>query len=389
VALFFFGQATLSTRPAFLSLKHNQPTSLGMHKMSVKLTGRLLVVFFTTVFTTLACSQLRQENYQVGFSVSRTVDKSRLYKANGKPSDYLYHRPLDIDVWYPAQDVSADSLLVFGDFLDLLEKRANYYTGSTASVGFSGQIADYLSTGIRCSDSTKVLSYRTNSYRNAKPAEGKFPLIVYVASYNGMGHENYLLFEEWARKGFVVVSINSIGRYPGDMTMKNGDLMEQVNDALFSIDYMKSNPHVDFSKIGIVGYSWGGLAGTLVANNVKQTACLLSLDGSEFHHYGTSREEDVNFEGTVNSPYFKKMALSIPYLRLESDAPVASTAKDSIYDFLMRVTAEKRVVKIASAAHEDFSCLPTTVLASGECPDNRPFLKIMAMSTTFLEKYLK
>lgn len=357
--------------------------------MSLKLDCRLLVVALITSLTTLACTQSRQEGYQVGFSVSRTVDRSRLYKTNSRPSDYLHYRPLDIDVWYPAQDVSIDSLLTFGDLLGLLEKRANYYTASTASVGLAGQIADYLCTGIKCSDSTKVLTYRTNSHRNAKPAVGKFPLIVYMASYNGMGHENYLLFEEWVRKGFVVVSINSIGRYPGDMTMKNGDLMEQVNDALYGIDYLKSNSYIDFSKIGVVGYSWGGLAGVLVASNVKQTACLLSLDGSEFHHYGTSNAEDVDFEGTVSSQYFRQMALSTPYLRLESHTLKANAAKDSIYDFLTKVAAEKQVIKIDLAAHEDFSCLPTTVLASGGCPDNRPFNKIRTMSVTFLEKYLK
>ena len=85
------------------------------------------MVALIALLSTFACNQSKQENYQVGFKVIRTVDKSRVYKTNSKPEDYLHYRPLDIDIWYPAQDVATDSLLAFGSFLGLLEKRANYY----------------------------------------------------------------------------------------------------------------------------------------------------------------------------------------------------------------------------------------------------------------------
>jgi hypothetical protein len=48
-----------------------------------------------------------------------------------------------------------------------------------------------------------------------------------MTAFNGMSYENFALFEALANKGFVVVSISSIGRFPGDMTMKKADLMEQ------------------------------------------------------------------------------------------------------------------------------------------------------------------
>ncbi len=351
------------------------------------LTSRSNGIVLIALFMTLACGQPKQEDYSIGFREFRTTDTSRVYKTNSKSTDYLHFRPLDIDVWYPAQTIPDDSSLTFGDFLRLLEKRANYYTASVASTGYTAQLADYLCKGIKCSDTTRLLAQKTNSYRNAQPVQRKFPLIVYLASYNGMGYENCTLFEEWVKKGFVVVSISSIGRYPGDMTMKNDDLMEQVNDALYSIDYLKSNPLIDFSKIGVAGYSWGGLAGSLVASKSHQTACLLSLDGSEFHHYGVS-EEDTDFEGTVNSPYFKRMSLSIPYLRLEQAPVEAKPRKDSVYNFLANVSGEKQVIKIDSATHEDFSCMPTVVRTSGGCPNNHRFSKIVTLSLNFFQKHL-
>jgi pimeloyl-ACP methyl ester carboxylesterase len=143
-------------------------------------------------------------------------------------------------------------------------------------------------------------------------------LIIYLSAFNGMSYENFSLFETLASKGFVVISISSIGRFPGDMTMKKEDLMEQVNDAIASVNKLQQETNIDFTKIGVIGYSWGGLAGAVLAGKIPNVACLVSLDGSEFHHYGEAKEEDADFDGIKNSVDFKNMQLSMPYLRLES-----------------------------------------------------------------------
>ena len=173
-----------------------------------------------------------------------------------------------------------------------------------------------------------------------------------------MGYENIQLFEDLASKGFVVVSINSIGRYPGDMTMKNEDMMEQVKDADYAIQLLSKDEQVDISKIGIVGYSWGGLAGAILANRTPTTACLVSLDGSEFHHYGEAKQENEDFDETRNSKEFKAMHLNIPYLRLQS-APVNESNKDSVYDFTGKLSKEKTILIVDSTEHQDFCYLPT------------------------------
>ena len=51
-----------------------------------------------------------------------------------------------------------------------------------------------------------------------------------------MSYENYLLFESLVKNGFVVASVSSIGRYPGNMTMDVEDIREQINDAKFIIN---------------------------------------------------------------------------------------------------------------------------------------------------------
>lgn len=345
-----------------------------------------------TLLFLLSCSDRKKadtENYIAGFKTIQTKDTTRIYKPNTDTTDYLHFRPLDIDVWYPASASTKDTSILFRNILGLLEKRANYYTASNAGNGITQQLAQYFCDGFKCSDSTKVLNFKTKSFKNAKPIEGKFPVVIYLSAFNGMSFENFSLFEELAKKGFVVISINSIGRFPGDMTMKNEDLMEQVNDAIATLNILKEISNIDFSKIGIIGYSWGGLSGAILASKIQNVVCLISFDGSEFHHYGQEKEENADFDRIRNSQDFKDMQLSVPYLRLES-SPLATTEKvDSVYDFTEKLSANLQILKIDSAQHEDFSCLPQLVKESGNCKPNNHFKTISKLAISFLEDHLK
>ncbi len=348
-----------------------------------------LLVSFSLLFL-LSCSNKENggpEIYEAGFKIIQTKDTTRIYKQNTDTSDYLHYRPLDIDVWYPATVSPGDTSLYFRDILGLLENRANYYTASNLGNGITQQIAHYFSQTLNCSDSTKVLNFRTASHKNANPVDRKFPLVIYLSAFNGMSYENFNLFEELAKKGFVVASISSIGRFPGDMTMQNEDLMEQVYDAIAALENLKGNSNIDFTKIGIIGYSWGGLSGSIAASKISNVSCLVSLDGSEFHHYGKEKEENANFEDIKNGTNFKNLSLSVPYLRLES-SPVTKE-EDSIYNFTKNLSSERYLFSVDSVQHEDFSCLPQLVKLSGGCEPNHHFKTISKLAICFLEEKLK
>lgn len=345
-----------------------------------------------TLLFLLSCSDKKKadtENYIAGFKTIRTQDTTRIYKPNTDTTDYLHFRPLDIDVWYPASASTKDTSILFRNILGLLEKRANYYTASNAGNGMTQQLAQYFCDGLKCSDSTKVLNFKTKSFINAKPIEGKFPLIIYLSAFNGMSYENFSLFEELAKKGFVVASISSIGRFPGDMTMKNDDLKEQVNDAIATLTNLKGNSNIDFTKIGVIGYSWGGLSGSILASKIPNVACLVSLDGSEFHHYGQAKEENIDFDGIRNSSDFKNMRLSVPYLRLESSPLTTTEKEDSVYNFTENLSSDRQIFIIVSAQHEDFGCLPQLVKESGNCKPNQHFKTISKLTISFFEDHLK
>jgi hypothetical protein len=338
------------------------------------------------------CTNIKRpgnEPYTAGFKTIHTFDNSRIFKQGTDSADYLHYRPLDIDIWYPSRVNETDSALLFRDILGLLEKRANDYTASNQWNGVTKQIAQSFCAGFKCSDSTKLLNFRTASFKNASPVDQKFPLVIYLCAYNGMSYENFSLFEELARRGFIVVSISSIGRYPGDMTMKKEDLFEQINDALAAFSEIKQGSNIDLSKVGIIGYSWGGLSGAFVAGYIPGVSCLISLEGSEFHHYGEDSDEDSDFDGIRSSSEFKSLDLKIPYLRLESSPDTVSSLKDSVYNFSEKVSGEKLILEIDSAKHEDFSCIPAIVRRSDNCTVGNQYGTILKLTISYLEDHLK
>jgi hypothetical protein len=327
--------------------------------------------------------------YKAGFKTFRAFDKSRTYKPDTDTSDQLHYRPVDIDFWYPVDASLPDTFLSFSDILSLLEKRAVFYTGSDSWKGITAQVAQSFCEGFKCSDTAKLLNYKTRSMTEAIPSEGRFPLVIYLCAYNGMGFENFRLFEELAEKGYAVLSVSSIGRFPGDMTMKKEDLLEQIYDAEFSLKEIMGMPDIDFSKKGIIGYSWGGLAGSMLAGRIQDAACIISLDGSEYHHYTEAEQENNDFNDITTSEMFKELRLTAPYLRLESSPGTEAGKKDSVYAFTEKLAGERQFFRIDSARHEDFSCLSLVVPESGNCISDHAFETTLKLVLPFLDEYLK
>lgn len=347
-----------------------------------------LPIFFL-ILTGCTEKKIDPKNIVAGYTSIHFTDQSRIYKTGSSDTNYLHYRPIDLDVWYPAERESADSLLQFKDLLGKLESRSMYYTASNAGAGLTGQIAKSVCDQLKCSDSLRLLQYKTTSFQHARAADSKFPLVVYLSSYNGMCFENFPLFEQLAKQGYVVICISSIGRFPGDMTMKYADLMEQVNDAAAAIRYAKNNLNIDSTKIALMGYSWGGLAGTLLTNEFPKAACLISIEGSEFHHYGTAKDEDADFDSIANNDSFRKMNISMPYLRFESYPIPPEKKKDSIYPFINKLKGGSLILKIDSAKHEDLCCIGDITYASGNCPMHKWYSTLSKLCISYLNDHLK
>jgi len=203
-----------------------------------------------------------------------------------------------------------------------------------------------------------------------------------------MSYENISLFEKLVSHGYVVACITSVGRYPGNMSTKNEDLMEQVWDGSFAVHLLKSWNNIDTNKIGLAGYSWGGLASLILALNQQDIRAILSLDGSEMHYYGNSRQEDTDFDTIRKFSLINLNRLHTPYAYLESGFKLEEQKPDSIFNIFSYLDDPIQYARFPTAKHEDFSSISLLPFFISHSNDSAPVSDnlFMELSLNFFDK---
>ena len=341
---------------------------------------KLLGLLFWLLLIFGICSYSQEHN--IGFTSLELTDRSRIYKPDTSPPDQLHYRPVEVDIWYPAK-ASSDLPMLFGEIFGLFEQRAVKYDDTDDFTGVVDELALYYVAELGMGDDPKtLLNIKTSSYKEAEAAEGQFPLVIYLSGFNGMGFENYKLLENLARNGYVVVSIWSVGRYPGNMTNRKEDMMEQVYDAEFTVDYLVGNKifDIDFDKIGLIGCSWGGMSAAVLANRLPKTSAFISWDGTETHYfgendsnlyYGNSRDDDNDdfIREIHKSDLLDPNTLKSPYLYFESGDKLEGFSPSGEYHFYKKHQSEKYYLRLENSTHADFTCIPSILNPSGSQAD--------------------
>ncbi|HWW42266.1 carboxypeptidase-like regulatory domain-containing protein, partial [Pedobacter sp.] len=326
--------------------------------MRNKILSFLLIFLFSIPAFSQVLETKKAPSYTPGYWEYKLTDSSRTYKPGAVNGTPLFFRPVEIDVWYPATTVTNHSPLDYSYFISLLERRANSFQDSVKYEGLTNELSRHFT--IENTSSGKTV--KTKSHLDIPPIKGSFPLIIYFSAFNGMSYENVPLFENLASHGYVVVSISSIGRYPGNMTTRFPDVMEQVADAEFALRFL-GNKGTDTTKVGILSYSYGGVAAILMAQKYPAIKSILSLDGSEKHYYGGDKAEDKDFNDLRNSIYWKPSALKKTYAYLESDHKTDDLSVDSTYTPLPGGSYIYALIN--GASHEDFSSISTPIVRPG------------------------
>ena len=322
-------------------------------------------LFTALIIPLFAFSQQTSEKYKVGFKTLELTDKSREYKPNTDSNSKLHYRPVDLDIWYPSND-KAENPLLFKNLFGLLEERAIKYQDNGDYNGITNELAQFYVSELGLeSGSEKLLNIPTNSYSNLTETKTKHPVIFYMSGLNGMGFENYKVIENLVQNGYIVISIWSVGRYPGNMTNKKEDMMEQVLDAKFAIDYFKKNSsNIDFYKVGVLGCSWGGLSASVLINEVPNIKTMVSLDGTENHYFGESETDDNDILKIHDSELLKPEEQKIKYLYLESGDKLQDFNPSNEYNYFKQVNSEKFYLRFKDAKHSDFLCIPSILNSS-------------------------
>lgn len=290
-------------------------------------------------WTLVAACDSAPNNYAAGFQEFDGTDSSRVYKPNTEITDALHFRPIHVEVWYPASPMNQPGApLHFKDLLTEVESRYARFNDQDDGVGYTNQVLDYLCRALDCPSPDQLGRTPTSTFRGAPRADGRFPLVLYLAGINGAGFENYQLLERLAQAGFVVASIRSVGRYPGTMTTQIEDAMAQAKDAAYAIRLLQ-NSMVLQDKIALLAYSWGGVAAIQLASERPDIQTVISLDGSE-------ASEGGDVMGNANK---EKIAAHYIYVGTRGQNPPADD-----------------VFFMVGARHEDFTSLPMLERSSAE-----------------------
>ncbi|MCC5613186.1 alpha/beta fold hydrolase, partial [Nostoc sp. CHAB 5834] len=327
---------------------------------------------------------------RVGFRTIKAYDVTRSFDTTR--TDSLRFRPVKIDLFYPAIVPPAHHPLPYGFFLNLYGLRINFNASADSAQQEGHALAAYWGYGLGIDSVNHLLEAATASYASAPPATGRFPLVLYCPGYNGMSYENLALLEQLAARGYVVASISSVGKYPGVMTMDSTDVIEQVQDARFARQYLQKKRSVISDKVAVIGYSWGGLAASIVAMKEPAIRAVVSLDGSENYTYGTEKADDANFNLIRQADYFTPATLHAPYLYISSGRESAEEPQDSVFVLASLLsTSEKQYVRLPGTTHEDFSYLPylTTQLKKETSAAVSPYSLINHLVASWLDEFLQ
>ena len=121
--------------------------------------------------------------HAVGLRVVQQYDYSRTLEAPvdafGKSGSAAPARPIQTLVWYPAKRTNAAPMQV-----------ADYYQASLSETDFAfpGAEAAKQRASWMASPRKAQFSASTMAVRDAAPADGRYPVVIYAPSYNSFAH---------------------------------------------------------------------------------------------------------------------------------------------------------------------------------------------------------
>jgi dienelactone hydrolase len=248
----------------------------------------LLLALLGTPTASFAGSNLTRHNpagpYAVGLRVVEQYDFARAYRGDtnvetGKPITGERARPIQTLVWYPAAKGSGQSLTV-GDYAKLGATADDFGHQPAERVAIQAKFVAAAVATLPSDRAKAELAAPMQAHRDAAPATGKFPVVIYAPSFNAEAYENADLCEYLASHGYLVIASPSLGQASRGMSTDLEGVETQVADIEFLIGYVHGLPQADTGRLAVAGYSWGGLANAMAAAKDSRIRALVTLDGS-------------------------------------------------------------------------------------------------------------
>ena len=292
---------------------------------------------------------LQSGSHPVGFRFVYKYDYSRSWKAkddaNGYPQAEGRGRPIRISVWYPAKiRANAPSML----YRDYMPSTAEDAVIAEMNSLLEKRDAENLRANLKQEEFSNLLRMRMAAVQNAMPRNGAFPLIVYSAGLNNSSQDNVALCEYLASHGYVVIAVPQLGTTSLDVNLKfqsAPDLETQALDLQYAIGAMHDFPNIDVQRLGVIGYSVGGVVAlNLVMRNTDVDA-MVTLDPT----FGVTPYIKL----ATDSPYYTPTNMRVPWMYMYRVEPATNLA---VFDALKY--SDRYRLELAGMLHQDFSSSP-------------------------------
>lgn len=308
--------------------------------------------------------------HAVGLKIEQQYDHTRQFRTRvdlvtGEPTRGERSRPMQALVWYPA--ARGGKPLSFRDYMATIPTEDDF-TRSPAEVerlvaaridGHAGKRRDAL---------LRELAKPMLAVRDAKPENGKFPVVIYAPSFSANGVENTDLCELLASHGYIVLASASMGAHGRTMSGDLEGLETQAADIAWLIGHARSLPQADTGNVAVVGFSWGGLANVLAAAKDDRIKAIASLDGSV---RGTREYVDG---GKDAARYVTPARVAIPMLFVGRRPPTIEELNraevDTRFSFLNEMRwSDVSIVTMLPMKHMDFSSYHLRMAREGSFGD--------------------
>ena len=207
-----------------------------------------------------------------GYTTRFVADRSRTWASQSTDNG----RPIRISVWYPAAAGGAAMRIA-----DYVRPGASGMFGA-AEAALEHRDRAVVAEWAPDDQLPALLGTPMQAVRDATPAPGRFPLVLYAAGINAYTLSNVVLAEFLATHGMIVVTVPSLGPSPDvpEQEYNALELGDALRDLEFAWSVMRDDPRVDPSKVAVVGHSLGGTIALLMAMHNANLSAAVSLDGT-------------------------------------------------------------------------------------------------------------
>lgn len=322
-------------------------------------------LFITSVFITAFCvvsqsqvyelwDNLQPGTYNVGFQRLYELDASRTYAIKYLPDvnedTTLFERPMVINVWYPTNDTSSVFFKyeeyytieqpndLWGNFL---KRERDFNLALTRENSFY----DYGQSVDQKALFGQLLSSHTAIRKDSRPANKKFPLVIYCPGTGGTVEESSLMCEFLASHGYVVASSlyqpNHVKHLYADW-----DLKRSADDRDFIIKMLSNKDFVDVSNIALMGFSFGAQSGFYYGLSKSSTIkAVVSLDSRLDYRDCSAPEEYRILRDTL---FCDKKKLNMPMLCFSQPYSTYWFTDSLLF-------ADRFYVRVPAMGHYDFT----------------------------------